>query len=149
MLSLNVSLGIYAFLPMGWLFMAFVILGEAFLMSWYLTGKKIDKRIYLSAALSNIASGAVGIATVPGSTRTISISIPSTSILISKRCTAKTLARSDHRRPRPPYTKYRRNCCGLNEVPGASDTLPLSSQLTQRSSPSRAYCHPCNTSFLR
>ena len=48
---------------MGWLFMAFVILGEAFLMSWYLTGKKIDKRIYLSAALSNIASGAVGIAT--------------------------------------------------------------------------------------
>jgi len=63
MLPLNVSFGIYAFLPMGWLFMAFVILGEAFLMSRYLIGKKFDKKIYLTAALSNIVSGAVGIIT--------------------------------------------------------------------------------------
>ena len=63
MFPLNVSFGIYAFLPMGWLFMAFVILGEAFLMSRHLIGKKFDKKIYLTAALSNIVSGAVGIIT--------------------------------------------------------------------------------------
>lgn len=63
MLPLNVSFGIYAFLPMGWLFMAFVILGEAFLMSRDLIGKKFDKKIYLTAAVSNIVSGAVGIIT--------------------------------------------------------------------------------------
>ena len=63
MLPLNVSFGIYAFLPMGWLFMAFVILGEGFLMSWHLIRKKFDKKIYLTAALSNIVSGAVGIIT--------------------------------------------------------------------------------------
>ena len=63
MLPLNVSFGIYAFLPMGWLFMAFVMLGEGFLMSWRLIRKKFNKRIYLTAALSNIVSGAVGIIT--------------------------------------------------------------------------------------
>ena len=63
MIPLNVSFGIYAFLPMGWLFMAFVILGEGFLMSWYLTGKKFEKKTYQTAALSNIVSGAVGIIT--------------------------------------------------------------------------------------
>ena len=63
MLPLNVSFGIYAFLPMGWLFMAFVMLGEGFLMSWRLIRKKFDKKIYLTAALSNIVSGAVGIIT--------------------------------------------------------------------------------------
>jgi len=61
MLPLNVSFGIYAFLPMGWLFMAGIILGEAFLMSRYLVRKKFDKKIYLSATVSNIISGAVGI----------------------------------------------------------------------------------------
>ena len=63
MLPLNVSFGIYAFLPMGWLFMAFVILGESFLMSRYLTGKKFEKKIYRTTVLSNIVSGAVGIIT--------------------------------------------------------------------------------------
>ena len=63
MIPLNVSFGIYAFLPMGWLFMAFVILGEGFLMSWNLIRIKFDKKIYLTAALSNIVSGAVGIIT--------------------------------------------------------------------------------------
>ena len=61
MLPLNVSFGIYAFLPMGWLFMAFIILGEAFLMSRYLVRKEFDKKIYLSATVSNIVSGALGI----------------------------------------------------------------------------------------
>ena len=63
MFPLNVSFGIYAFLPMGWLFMAFVMLGEGFLMSWHLIRKKFNKKIYLTAALSNIVSGAVGIIT--------------------------------------------------------------------------------------
>lgn len=63
MIPLNVSFGIYAFLPMEWLFMAFVILGEGFLMSWNLIRIKFDKKIYLTAALSNIVSGAVGIIT--------------------------------------------------------------------------------------
>ena len=63
MQPLNVSFGIYAFLPMGWLFMAFIILGESFLMSRYLVRKKFDKKIYLSATVSNIVSGALGIIT--------------------------------------------------------------------------------------
>ena len=63
MQPLNVSFGIYAFLPMGWLFMAFIILGEASLMSLYLVRKKFDKKIYLSATVSNIVSGALGIIT--------------------------------------------------------------------------------------
>lgn len=62
MMPLDVSFGIYAFLPMGWLFMAFIILGEAFLMSRHLVGKGFDKRIYLSATVANVISGAVGIA---------------------------------------------------------------------------------------
>lgn len=62
MMPLNVSFGIYAFLPMGWLFMAFIILGEAFLMSRHLIGKGFNKRIYLSATVANVVSGAVGIA---------------------------------------------------------------------------------------
>ena len=60
---LNVSFGIYAFLPMGWLFMAFVIVGEAFLMSQYLIQQKFNKRIWCSAAISNIVSGVIGIIT--------------------------------------------------------------------------------------
>ena len=61
MLFLNVSFGILAFLPEGWLFMAFVIAMEAFLMSFSLSGKKFDKRISVAATASNIVSGLVGI----------------------------------------------------------------------------------------
>ena len=60
-LLLNVSFGIFAFLPMGWLFMAFIIVGEAFLMSKYLIQRKFNKRIWGSAAISNIVSGVIGI----------------------------------------------------------------------------------------
>ena len=63
MVPLNVSFGIYAFLPMGWLFMAFIILGESFLMSRYLVKNKFNKKIYLSATVSNIISGAIGVIT--------------------------------------------------------------------------------------
>lgn len=62
-MPLNVAFGIYAFLPMGWLFMAFIILGEGFLMTRYLTGLKFNKRIYGTAAVSNLVSGALGIIT--------------------------------------------------------------------------------------
>jgi hypothetical protein len=61
MMPLDVSFGIFAFLPVGWLFMALVIFGEAFLMCNYLIQKKFNKRIYISAAVSNLVSGAVGI----------------------------------------------------------------------------------------
>ena len=63
MIPLNVSFGILAFLPMGWLFMAFIILGEAFLMSLYLIRKPLNKKISLSATVANAVSGAVGIIT--------------------------------------------------------------------------------------
>ena len=62
-LLLNVSFGITAFLPMGWLFMAFVIVAEAFLMSKYLIQQKFNKRIWWSAIFSNIVSGVIGIIT--------------------------------------------------------------------------------------
>ena len=51
MLPLNVSFGIYAFLPMGWLFMAFIILGEAFLMSRYLV-RKTERRMVVGCLVS-------------------------------------------------------------------------------------------------
>ena len=58
---LNVSFGIFAFLPPGWLFMAFVILAEAFLMSMYLTRKIYNGLVYKSAVVSNVVSGIFGI----------------------------------------------------------------------------------------
>ena len=63
MIPLDVSFGIFAFLPMGWLFMALVILGEAVLMCNYLIRKKYNESIYISATVSNIVSGAIGILT--------------------------------------------------------------------------------------
>ena len=58
---LNVSFGLHAFLPSGWLFMAIVILGEAYIMSKYLIKQKYDKKIYLTSAISNGISGIIGI----------------------------------------------------------------------------------------
>jgi hypothetical protein len=60
---LNVSFGIFAFTPMGWAFMAFVILCEALLLTKYLARKKYNKRLYMTVLLSNTASGIVGIIT--------------------------------------------------------------------------------------
>lgn len=60
---LNVSFGIFAFTPMGWAFMAFVILCEALLLTKYLARKNYNKRLYMTVLLSNTASGIVGIIT--------------------------------------------------------------------------------------
>ena len=46
---------------MGWLFMAFVIVIEAFIMSKYFTGEAFSKRVYLSSLISNAISGIIGI----------------------------------------------------------------------------------------
>ncbi len=46
---------------MGWLFMAFVIVIEAFIMSKYLTAEAFNKRVYLSSLISNVISGIIGI----------------------------------------------------------------------------------------
>ena len=48
MLFLNVSFGLFAFLPEGWMFMAFVITMETFLMSFFLSRKKFEKKESLS-----------------------------------------------------------------------------------------------------
>ncbi len=60
---LDVSFGIFAFMPIGWAFMAFVILCEAFCMSKYLTNARLNKRIYWTELLSNAVSGLTGIVT--------------------------------------------------------------------------------------
>jgi len=61
MIILNVSFGIFAFLPQGWLFMAFVILFESLLMSKILNKAYFDKRIYGVTTATNIISGIIGI----------------------------------------------------------------------------------------
>lgn len=61
MILLDVSFGIFAFLPQGWLFMAFVILIECLIMTKMLNQKWFDKRIYGITALSNVISGVTGI----------------------------------------------------------------------------------------
>ena len=61
MTLLNVSFGIYAFLPQGWLFMAFVIILECLIMTRLLLPKWVDKRIYGVTTLTNIISGLTGI----------------------------------------------------------------------------------------
>ena len=61
MILLNVSFGIFAFLPQGWLFMAFVILIESVVLTKLLRHKWYDKRIYGTATLTNLISGITGI----------------------------------------------------------------------------------------
>ena len=60
---LNVSFGIFAFLPQGWMFMILIILLEAWLMSRWLCKKRLDQRITSTAFLSNFVSGLTGIIT--------------------------------------------------------------------------------------
>ena len=60
---LNVSFGIFAFLPQGWVFMILIILLEAWLMSRWLCKKRFDRRITATAFLSNFVSGLTGIIT--------------------------------------------------------------------------------------
>lgn len=59
---INVSFGIYAFMPLGWLFMAFIILFECFIITRMLLPKWTDKRIFIFTSLTNLISGIIGIA---------------------------------------------------------------------------------------
>ena len=61
MTLLDVSFGLFVFLPPGWLFMAFVILAEALIMSKYLSKKFYNRPIYGTALISNLISGLIGI----------------------------------------------------------------------------------------
>lgn len=62
MIPLNVSFGIHALLPTGWLFMGLVIYGEGYLMRRYLTQSKVfDFDIHMTAFVSNGISGIIGI----------------------------------------------------------------------------------------
>ena len=58
---LNVSFGIFALSPVGWLFMAVVIVLEIFLMARLLLKANWNHPIGIAVLLSNVASGAVGI----------------------------------------------------------------------------------------
>jgi len=61
MILLNVSFGIFAFLPQGWLFMTFVILIECIILTKSLKHQFFNKRIYAATTLTNIISGIIGI----------------------------------------------------------------------------------------
>lgn len=61
MVLLDVSFGIFAFTPYGWLFMLFVILCEAILMSKCLAKANFNKLIYWSQITGNVVSGITGI----------------------------------------------------------------------------------------
>lgn len=60
-MMLNVSFGIFAFMPLGWLFMLFVIAIESFLCSKLLAKKWFNGKVYRKMFLSNMISGIVGI----------------------------------------------------------------------------------------
>lgn len=51
MTLLNVSFGIYAFLPQGWLFMVFVIILECLIITELLLSKRFNKRVYAMITL--------------------------------------------------------------------------------------------------
>src|SRR5216110_3664620 len=61
MILLDVSFGIFAFMPLGWLFMAFVIGIECFALTRVLIPKFFDKRIFMVTSLVNVISGVIGI----------------------------------------------------------------------------------------
>ena len=60
MTLLNVSFGIFALMPQGWLFMIFVILIECFIISKILSHNWKNFRIYISTFVSNLISGIIG-----------------------------------------------------------------------------------------
>ena len=62
-LLLNVSFGIFAFLPQGWLFMILIMLLESFVMSELLCKSKMNARITAVVFFSNFVSGLFGIIT--------------------------------------------------------------------------------------
>ena len=60
MVLLNVSFGIFAFMPLGWVFMLLIILIESVGLSYILTKKWKNKRIAITVTISNIISGFIG-----------------------------------------------------------------------------------------
>lgn len=60
MILLNVSFGIYAMMPQGWLFMLFIVFLECVILSYLLRGSWKNKRVYMTVTLSNFISGVVG-----------------------------------------------------------------------------------------
>ena len=61
MITLNVSFGIYAFLPQGWIFMIAIILIECLGFSKLMISKWKETKIYSTMIISNLVSGIIGI----------------------------------------------------------------------------------------
>ncbi len=61
MILLNVSFGIYAFLPQGWIFMIVIILIESLGLSYLLKRDWKNIKIYKAVVVSNLVSGIIGI----------------------------------------------------------------------------------------
>ena len=61
MILLDLSFGLFAFAPEGWIFMVFVIILECLVMTRLLLPKWYNKKIYLITTLTNIISGLLGI----------------------------------------------------------------------------------------
>lgn len=61
MIDLNVSFGIFAFMPQGWLFMAAVVVLECWLMSKYLAKCNFDTSVCASVCFANAVSGIIGL----------------------------------------------------------------------------------------
>lgn len=59
-LMLNVSFGIFALMPQGWVFMILIMLLESFIMSELLCKRKFTRRITASVFCSNFISGLFG-----------------------------------------------------------------------------------------
>lgn len=56
------SFGKYASMPMGWIFMALIVILEAVIMSQILSRKSLNIRIIAPVVVSNFVSGALGAA---------------------------------------------------------------------------------------
>lgn len=60
MIFLNVSFGIYAIMPQGWIFMIFIIILECLIMTETLEKTLSNRKIYNTIIASNLISGATG-----------------------------------------------------------------------------------------
>ncbi|GIM58715.1 hypothetical protein [Capnocytophaga canimorsus] len=61
MLTLNVSFGIFVFMPLGWLFMLIIILLETFFFSKKLKYQWFNLIVFWKILVTNIISGIIGI----------------------------------------------------------------------------------------
>lgn len=61
MTQLNVSFGLYAFLPQGWIFMIAIIFIECIVLSLILSKKWLNEKIYNTIIFSNLISGIIGV----------------------------------------------------------------------------------------